>query len=49
MGSHAGKGSPQADGTLRKEPMMHVRNVARTLIFLCELDPEADVLEMNVL
>ena len=49
MGGHAGKGSRQADGSLKKEPMMDVKSVAKTLTFICGLPPDADVLSMELL
>ncbi|ORY22771.1 hypothetical protein BCR39DRAFT_371854 [Naematelia encephala] len=49
MGGHAAKGSRQADGSMRPEPMMDVSNVGKTIVFLCALDPGADVLSMEVI
>lgn len=49
MGGTAGKQSRQADGSMKAEPMMDVENVAKTLVFLCGLEPSADVLSMELL
>ena len=49
MGGHAAKGCRQADGSMKSEPMMDVVNVGKTLVFLCGLDPGADVLSMVLL
>lgn len=45
----SGKGSRQADGSLRPEPVMDVKNVANTLVFLAGLPAEADVLHLEIL
>lgn len=43
------KGTVQADGSLKAEPMMDVANVADAAIFMAELPPEANVLFMTVM
>jgi len=43
------KGTLQADGSLKPEPMMDVANVADAAIFMAELPPEANVLFMTVM
>lgn len=49
LGAHASKGSPQADGSLKVEPMMDVENVGNTLVFLAGLPKDVDVLHISVL
>lgn len=49
MGGSEGKQSRQADGSMKAEPMMDVKNVAKTVVFLCELEGSADVLSMAIL
>lgn len=48
MAAYASAGSTQADGSIRKEPMMAVENVAKTISFICGLPQEADVLRMEI-
>jgi NAD(P)-dependent dehydrogenase (short-subunit alcohol dehydrogenase family) len=49
MGGHAAKGCRQADGSIKSEPMMDVANVAKTIVFLCGLGEDADVLQMELM
>jgi NAD(P)-dependent dehydrogenase (short-subunit alcohol dehydrogenase family) len=43
------KGAAQADGTFATEPTMNVENVARAVIYMASLPPEANVLFMTVM
>lgn len=51
MGNQAalGAGCMQADGSVRTEPMMDVKNVAKTVVFVCGLPAEADVLRLEIM
>ncbi|WOO82656.1 3-beta-hydroxycholanate 3-dehydrogenase (NADP(+)) [Vanrija pseudolonga] len=49
MGGHAAKGCRQADGSIRPEPMMGVKNVADTVVFVAGLPLEADVQRLSIL
>jgi hypothetical protein len=49
MAAYSGAGSIQADGSIRKEPLMSVDNVAKTIAFVCGLPLEADVLRMEIM
>ena len=49
MATYVSKGSTQADGSLRKEPMMDVKNVAKTISFISGLPLEADVTRMAIM
>ena len=42
-------GVPQADGSVRSEPVMDVANVARAVRYMAELPPDANVLQMTVM
>lgn len=42
-------GVPQADGTVRTEPVMDVGNVAKAVLYIAELPPDANVLTMTVM
>lgn len=42
-------GVPQADGSVRPEPVMDVANVARAVRYMAELPPDANVLQMTVM
>lgn len=42
-------GVPQADGTMRTEPVMDVANVAKAVRYMAELPPDANVLTMTVM
>ena len=42
-------GVPQADGSVRTEPVMDVSNVAKALLYMAELPPDANVLTMTVM
>lgn len=43
------KGVPQADGSIRPEPMMDVREAARAVMHMASLPPGANVLQMTVM
>jgi len=43
------KGSLQADGSLRPEPMMHVADVAKAIVFVASLPLDANVQFMIVM
>ena len=43
------KGSIQADGEIRKEALMSVKDVARALLFMATLPEEANVFDMTIL
>jgi len=49
MAARVSKGSTQADGSVKSEPMMNVENVGKTVVFLAGLDLNADVLRMELL
>ncbi|WP_419946170.1 SDR family oxidoreductase [Candidatus Poriferisodalis sp.] len=42
-------GVPQADGTMRTEPVMDVANVAKAVRYMAELPPDTNVLTMTVM
>jgi NAD(P)-dependent dehydrogenase (short-subunit alcohol dehydrogenase family) len=42
-------GVPQADGTIKVEPVMDVENVATTVLYMANLPPEANVLFVTVM
>ncbi len=42
-------GVPQADGSVRPEPLMDVANVARAVRYMAELPSDANVLQMTVM
>jgi NAD(P)-dependent dehydrogenase (short-subunit alcohol dehydrogenase family) len=42
-------GMPQADGTLKGEPVMDVESVARTVIYMANLPPDANALFVTVM
>ncbi len=43
------KGVPQADGSIRAEPMMDVTEAARAVMHMASLPPGANVLQMTVM
>jgi NAD(P)-dependent dehydrogenase (short-subunit alcohol dehydrogenase family) len=43
------KGVPQADGSIRTEPMMDASNVARSVLHMANMPPEANVQFMTVM
>ena len=49
MAARMETGVPQADGTVRPEPLMDVTDVARTVRYMAELPPDANVLQMTVM
>ena len=42
-------GVPQADGSVRPEPLMHVDNVSRAVLFMASLPPDANVQFLTVM
>lgn len=49
MSADQTRGVPQADGSIRVEPMMDVANVARSVLHMASLPPEANVPFMTVM
>lgn len=49
MGSGAAAGAPQADGSVRPEPLMDVSEVGRAVLYMASLPLEANVLNMTVM
>ncbi len=49
MSEGQNRGVPQADGSIRVEPMMDVANVARSVLHMASLPPEANVPFMTVM
>lgn len=49
MSASQTKGVPQADGSIRTEPMMDVEDVARSVLYMADLPPEANVQFMTVM
>jgi NAD(P)-dependent dehydrogenase (short-subunit alcohol dehydrogenase family) len=43
------RGMPQANGTVAPEPVMSVEDVARTVLLMAEMPPEANVLSVTVM
>ncbi|MGH7118986.1 MAG: 3-oxoacyl-ACP reductase, partial [Acetobacteraceae bacterium] len=43
------KGVPQADGSVRPEPLMDVENVARSVVFMAGLPKDANALFLTVM
>ncbi len=43
------RGVPQADGSVKPEPRMDVEHVARAVVFMASLPPDANVLTMTVM
>ena len=48
-GASSGKGVPQADGSIRVEPMMDAANVARSVLHMASLPAQANVQFMTVM
>ena len=42
-------GVPQPDGSVRAEPTMNVDDVARAVVYMASLPPDANVLSMTVM
>ena len=42
-------GVPQADGSTRVEPTMDVENVAKTILYMANLQPDANALFVTVM
>ncbi len=49
MTARMGQGALQADGTMRPEPTMDVSAVARSVVLMASLPPDATVLELTVM
>lgn len=49
LASQQAKGIPQADGSIKVEPMMDVDSVAKSVAFIAGLDKGADVLQFTVM
>lgn len=49
MAAGATRGCPQADGSIKTEPMMDVDNVAKAVVFLSGLGSDAEVLHLEIL
>jgi NAD(P)-dependent dehydrogenase (short-subunit alcohol dehydrogenase family) len=49
MGSGAANGAPQADGSVRPEPLMRVDDVARAVLYMADLPLDANVSTLTVL
>jgi NAD(P)-dependent dehydrogenase (short-subunit alcohol dehydrogenase family) len=49
MTAEIAKGVPQADGSLRAEPRMHVEDVARAVVYMASLPLDSNVATLTVL
>lgn len=49
MTSKMSGGVPQADGTIKSEPVMDVDHVARAVVHMANLPPEANVQFMTIM
>ena len=49
MTERMSKGVPQADGSVKAEPVMDVAHVAEAVLHMCTLPPDANVLFMTVM
>src|SRR5215207_11395888 len=49
LASRMADGVPQADGSVRAEPLMDVEDVARAVVYMANLPPSANVLFMTVM
>ncbi len=49
MASRMADGVPQADGSVRSEPLMDVAEVGRAIVHMASLPPDANVLSMTVM
>jgi NAD(P)-dependent dehydrogenase (short-subunit alcohol dehydrogenase family) len=49
LASRMENGVPQADGSIRAEPLMDVEDVARAVVYMANLPPSANVLFMTVM
>lgn len=49
LSGQSAKGTAQADGTVKTEPMMHVDSVAKSVAFIAGLDKDADVLQFTIM
>lgn len=48
LASQQTTGTPQADGSIKIEPMMNVDNVGKSVAFIAGLDKDADVLQFTI-
>ena len=49
MTAESGSGVPQADGSVRAEPRMHVEDVARAVVYMASLPLDSNVATMTVM
>jgi hypothetical protein len=49
MAERMAKGVPQADGTIKVEPLMDVAQVARTVVYMASLPLDANVQFVTVM
>lgn len=49
MASRMADGVPQADGSVRPEPLMDVQNVANAVVHMASLPPDANILFLTVM
>ncbi len=49
MTERMAEGVPQADGAVRAEPVMDVEHVARAVLYMASLPPDANVLSLTVM
>jgi NAD(P)-dependent dehydrogenase (short-subunit alcohol dehydrogenase family) len=49
LASRMAKGVPQADGSIRPEPLMDVEHVGQAILHMASLPPEANVLFMTIM
>lgn len=49
LAARMAKGVPQANGTIAVEPLMDVQDVARAVVYMASLPPEANVLNLTVM
>lgn len=49
LAARMAKGVPQADGSIRQEPLMDVENVAKAVLFMASLAPDANIQFLTVM
>jgi NAD(P)-dependent dehydrogenase (short-subunit alcohol dehydrogenase family) len=49
LAARMGQGVPQADGSVRPEPLMDVESVGRTIVYMATLPPDANALFVTVM
>ena len=49
MASRMSEGTPQADGSIKAEPVMDVDNVSRAVVYMASLPPDANVQFLTVM